>query len=140
MILFTTTTVAISTSSQDYWDDELFPDWARLRTIAYCPGQVAGYGAEPHFHDNDEFWFFTSGGTGEAWLDGERFEIGPNTIAYTPKGVVHRFQMFAPFANVGIRTRLEGQARKAHLHPPEDGQPVPGMRRVGPLFVADIGP
>jgi hypothetical protein len=36
--------------------------------------------------------------------------------------------MFAPFANVGIRTRLEGQARKAHLHPPEDGQPVPTDR------------
>jgi mannose-6-phosphate isomerase-like protein (cupin superfamily) len=126
VIISTPSFFAISTSSiSDYWDDDLLPPWPRLRTIAYCPGQVGGYGAEPHYHDNDEFWFFTSGGRGEAWLDGERFEVGPNTIVYTPMGVVHRFQMFDRFGNVGIRTRLEGQRRAAHLHPPEDGDPVP---------------
>jgi mannose-6-phosphate isomerase-like protein (cupin superfamily) len=132
---------AISTSSiRDYWDDEVLPAWARLRTIAYCADQIAGYGAEPHFHDNDEFWFFTSGGRGEAWLDGERYEVGPNTIIYTPMGAVHRFQMFEPFTIVGIRSRLEGKRRKAHLHPPEDGLPVPTDRGLVVPGEANTGP
>jgi mannose-6-phosphate isomerase-like protein (cupin superfamily) len=145
MIVSTATFFALSnSSSSDYFDDNVLPDWPKLRTIVYCGQQVGGYGAEPHFHDNDEFWFFTSGGTGEAWLDRERFEVGPNTIVYTPKGIVHRFQMFASFGILAIRTRLEGQRRPGHLHPPDDGQPrptdrgmvVPGDRNIGMIVNA----
>jgi mannose-6-phosphate isomerase-like protein (cupin superfamily) len=127
MIISTPSFVALATSSAIQPDDR-YPKWARLRGVAYCGEQVTGYGAEPHYHDNDEFWFFTHGGQGEAWLDDERFDIGPNTIVYTPMGVVHRFQMFAPFGVVGVWTRPEGQSRVAHLHVPEDGLPVPTDR------------
>jgi mannose-6-phosphate isomerase-like protein (cupin superfamily) len=143
MILATDSCFAVSTSSsRDYWDDDLYPEWASLRNVTYCPDQYTGYGAEPHYHDNDEFWFFTAG-EGEAWMDGACSPVTPNTIVYTPRGVVHRFQMFTEFATVGIRTRMTGLKRPAHLHPREDGVPVasapglvvPGAENTGPLAI-----
>src|SRR6266581_1966448 len=143
MIVATDSCFAVSTlSARDYWDDELHPEWAKLRTVTYCPGQHMGHGVEPHYHDNDEFWFFTAG-YGEAWMDGECSPVTPNTIVYTPRGVVHRFQMFTEFATVGIRTRMSGKKRAAHLHVPEDGVPTPsapglvvaGEENTGPIAV-----
>ena len=49
--------------------------------------------------DCDELWLFTSG-TGEVWVDGQRHDITPNTLVYTPMGSEHRFQMFSPYENV----------------------------------------
>jgi hypothetical protein len=76
-------------------------------------------------------------------MDGECSPVTPNTIVYTPRGVVHRFQMFTEFATVGIRTRMTGRKRAAHLHVPEDGIPspsapglvVPGTENTGPIPV-----
>ena len=79
---------------------------------------------EPHYHDNDEFWLFTAG-RGEVWLDGQRFEITPNTVVYTPMGVVHQFQMFTDYENNAIVTRLERQKRPTHVLVEEAGPPVP---------------
>jgi mannose-6-phosphate isomerase-like protein (cupin superfamily) len=143
MIIETDSCFALSTlSARDYWDDDVHPKWAKLSAVTYCPGQHMGHGVEPHYHDNDEFWFFTAG-YGEAWMDGECSPVTPNTIVYTPRGVVHRFQMFTEFATVGIRTRMTGQRRAAHLRVPEDGIPtpsapglvVPGEENTGPIAV-----
>ena len=58
-------------------------------------------------------------------MDGQSFEITPNTAVYTPMGVVHRFQAFTDFDNLAIVTRLEGQKRGIHLLVEENGLPVP---------------
>ena len=94
----------------------------------------------PHYHDNDELWLFTKG-RGEVWLDGVRHEITPNTLVYTPMGCVHQFQMFTPYENNAIVTRLERAGRPLHLTVEEFGPPeptvpgfvVPGSMNIGPI-------
>ncbi len=108
----------------DYWDGSVFPEWAGIKLMRYFPGQIKGSGVEPHYHDGDEIWLFISG-RGEVWLDGQSFEITPNTAVYTPMGVVHRFQAFTDFDNLAIVTRLERQKRDLHLLEKENGPPVP---------------
>jgi mannose-6-phosphate isomerase-like protein (cupin superfamily) len=76
---------------------------------------------------------------------GESFPVTPNTLVYTPMGVVHRFQMFTDFANVPIVTPLERQKRARHLLVEEDGPAVPsgpgfvipGDRNTGPFATRD---
>lgn len=111
-------------SRSDYWGEHLHPEWAALRMMRHFPGQRTGAGVEPHYHDADEFWLFLSG-RGEVWLDGQSTPISPNTLVYTPMGVVHRFQMFTDFANVPAVTRLERAKRPIHILPDVHGPPVP---------------
>ena len=88
---------------------------------------------------------FTTG-RGEVWLDGVRHEITANTLVYTPMGCVHQFQMFTPYENNAIVTRLERKMRPLHLTVDEYGPPeptvpgyvVPGDRNTGPI--GDPGP
>lgn len=108
----------------EYWGENLHPEWAALRMMRHFPGQRTGAGVEPHYHDADEFWLFLSG-RGEVWLDGQSSPITPNTLVYTPMGVVHRFQMFTDFANVPAVTRLERGKRPIHILPDVHGPPVP---------------
>jgi len=134
-----------SNSNTHYWQHGIYPEWAGLNTIRHMPDQRKGAGVEPHYHDGDELWLFTQG-RGEVWLDDRVFEVTPNTLVYTPMGVVHRFQMFTDFANVPVVTRLVGQQRDWHLQVEEEGPPtptasgfvVPGDQNCGP--VADPGP
>lgn len=134
-----------SNSNTHYWQHGIYPEWAGLNTIRHMPDQRKGAGVEPHYHDGDELWLFTQG-RGEVWLDDRVFEVTPNTLVYTPMGVVHRFQMFTDFANVPVVTRLVGQQRDWHLQVGEDGPPtptasgfvVPGDENMG--HVADPGP
>jgi len=146
MILETSTyMIRSSNSNAHYWQDNMYPEWAGLNTIRHMPDQRKGAGVEPHYHDGDELWLFTRG-HGEVWLDDRAFEVTPNTLVYTPMGVVHRFQMFTDFANVPVVTPLVGQRRDWHLAMEEDGPPtpsasgfvVPGGENRGPL--ADPGP
>ena len=111
-------------SGRNYWNQDLYPQWAELRMLQYFPGQRMGAGVEPHYHDSDEIWLFLSG-RGEVWLDGRSFAITPNTLVYTPMGVVHRFQMFTDFENCPAVTRLERAKRALHLYPEVHGQPQP---------------
>ena len=107
------------------WDEHLYPEWAAIRILRYTPEQRKGQGVEPHYHDCDEYWHFTSG-YGEAWLDGQVYEITPNSAVYTPMGVVHRFQMFTDFETVDARTAFEGpKGRSGHLIVKDDGIPTP---------------
>ena len=97
-------------SNVHYWEQDVYPRWTPMRVFRPIPDQKRGAGVEPHYHDNDEFWFFTSG-YGEAWLNDKVYKITPNTIVYTPMGVVHRFQMFTEFDNLAIITPFERQRR-----------------------------
>jgi mannose-6-phosphate isomerase-like protein (cupin superfamily) len=127
-------------ANTDYWGQGNYPTWTRLSFLKPIPDQKKGAGVEPHYHDNDEVWLFTSG-RGEVWLDGVSYPVTPNTFVYTPMGVVHRFQMFTDFANVPIVTPLEGRKRAGHLLLEEDGRPeptasglvVPGAENTGPF-------
>jgi mannose-6-phosphate isomerase-like protein (cupin superfamily) len=122
-----------------FWDQHSFPDWAALSGLGYVISTAAGIGVEPHYHDCDEFWLFCTG-IGEVWLDGQVHAIMPQTVVYTPMGLVHRFQSFTAGAmTAGFVTRLEGQKRSAHLHVAETGMPrspfsgfvVPGDQNTG---------
>ena len=117
-------------SNNVYWEEGLYPDWAAINTFRDYPHEPPGRGVEPHYHDGDEFWLFTSG-RGEVWLGGKSFEITPNTAVYTPMGVVHRLQMFTGFDNVALVTRLERHKRTEHILVEEEGPPVPTV----PSFV-----
>ena len=127
-------------SNNIYWEQGIYPDWTALNAFQHYPDQQIGTGVEPHYHDNDEMWLFTAG-RGEVWLDDRRFEITPNTLVYTPMGVVHRFQMFTGYENNAIVTRLERQKRPTHILVEESGPPVPtvpgfivpGERNTGPI-------
>lgn len=117
--------VASKTVFPEGWSEHLYPEWAAIRLLRHTPDQLRGQGTEPHYHDCDEFWHFTSG-YGEAWLDGQLYEITPNTTVYTPMGVVHRFQMFTDFDTVDAPTLHEGRKRRrGHLIVDGDGIPTP---------------
>ena len=127
-------------SNNIYWEQGIYPDWTAVSAFRHFPDQQIGTGVEPHYHDNDEMWLFTAG-RGEVWLDDQRFEITPNTLVYTPMGVVHRFQMFTGYENNAIVTRLERQKRPIHILVEESGPPiptvpgfiVPGDSNTGPI-------
>ena len=141
MIIRTDRYVIISYNSNNvYWEEGLYPVWTAFNAIRYFPVEQRGTGVEPHYHDGDEIWLFTSG-KGEVWLDGEVFDVTPNTVVYTPMGVVHRFQMFTDFGNTALVTRLERQKRPIHILVEEAGPPEPtvpgfvvsGDRNKGPF-------
>ena len=122
-----------------YWEQEEFPSWTALNCLRLFTTAPSGHGVEPHYHDSDEIWLFRSG-RGEVWVGGEKREVTPNTMVYTPMGVVHRFQMFEPYENTAIVTRLEGKKRAAHILveddppvPAAEGFVVPGVENQGPL-------
>ena len=127
-------------SNNIYWEQGIYPDWTALNAFRHFPDQQIGTGVEPHYHDNDEMWLFTAG-RGEVWLNDQRFEITPNTLVYTPMGVVHRFQMFTGYENNAIVTQLERQKRPTHILVEESGPPiptvpgfiVPGESNTGPI-------
>lgn len=133
-------TVRSLNSNQTYWEQGVFPEWTALNCYRHFPDGGIGTGVEPHYHDNDEIWLFTAG-HGEVRLDGVRHEITPNTLVYTPMGCVHQFQMFTPYENNAIVTRLERERRPLHLTVEEYGPPeptvsgfvVPGDRNTGPV-------
>lgn len=132
-------------ANQVYWQQGIYPAWTALSAYRHFPTGMPGTGVEPHYHDNDEFWLFTAG-RGEVWLDEHRYDITPNTMVYTPMGCVHRFQMFTPYENNAIVTRLERQQRPIHILVEESGPPektvpgfiVAGEDNTGPI--ADPGP
>ena len=106
-----------------HWDEKLYPAWAAIIAFHLFPQQV-GNGVEPHYHDNDEFWLFTAG-QGEVWLGDLSFSCSTNTLVYTPKGNVQRFQMFTDGEMVALATRFKGKKRAGHLLVESDGEPEP---------------
>ena len=123
-----------------YWEQDIYPAWTALNCYQHFPNGASGTGVEPHYHDCDELWLFTTG-RGEVWLNGEKHDITPNTMVYTPMGCVHRFQMFTPYENNAIVTPLERARRPTHVTVEVDGPPTPtvpgfvvsGSRNTGPI-------
>ena len=69
------------------------------------------------------------------------YPITPNTVVYTPRGVVHRFQMFTEFQNNALVTRLEVRQREGHLVPAVEGEPhAPSPRRSSSRGEENSGP
>lgn len=134
MIIRNSHSVIFSQSSNThYWEQDVNPGWTRFSAIRHFPDQRIGTGVEPHYHDCDEIWLF-SAGSGAVWLDGVRFAITPNTLVYTPMGVVHHFQMYANGENNALVTRLERQKRAIHILVEQNGPPartVPGFVVAG---------
>ena len=127
--------------NRGYWTGGHYPEaWTAVSVFKRYDPEPRGSGVEPHYHDGDEFWLFAEG-EGEVWLGGRAHPITPNTAVYTPRGVVHRFQMFTEFQNNALVTRLEGRQRQGHLVPASDGEPhasaapiiIPGEQNDRPL-------
>ena len=107
-----------------YWEQDIYPAWTTLGSYRHFRNGEQGSGVEPHYHDGDEIWLFTSG-RGEVWLDDTKYDITPNTMVYTPMGCIHRFQMFTSYENSAIVTQLEREQRPIHITIEEHGPPVP---------------
>ena len=105
---------AEAVNSSIYWLPEQYPRWGELNALVPLLGRGRGTGAEPHFHDGHEYWLFLDG-LGEAQLGSRLWEVTPNTVVYTPPGVIHRHQMFTPFSVVAAVSRLVGLRRPGHL-------------------------
>jgi mannose-6-phosphate isomerase-like protein (cupin superfamily) len=133
--------VVSESANRGYWTGGHYPDaWTPVSVFKRYDPEPKGSGVEPHYHDGDEFWLFVEG-EGEVWLGDRVYPITPNTAVYTPRGVVHRFQLFAESQNNALVTRLEGRQRQGHLVPAVDGEPhaaaapiiVPGEENAGPF-------
>jgi mannose-6-phosphate isomerase-like protein (cupin superfamily) len=111
-------------SNAEYYSGDIYPDWTPIAGIHDFPVRPMAGGVEPHYHDNDEFWFWATG-RGEVWLDGKNIPVGPNTVTYTPMGVVHKFLMHTDFEVVAVITKAERRKRIKHILVEEDGPPVP---------------
>ena len=133
--------IVSESANRGYWTGGHYPDaWTPVSVFKRYDPEPKGSGVEPHYHDGDEFWLFVEG-EGEVWLGDRVYPITPNTAVYTPRGVVHRFQLFAESQNNALVTRLEGRQRQGHLVPAVDGEPhaaaapiiVPGEENAGPF-------
>ena len=129
-------------SNAEYYSGGFYPEWTPLAGIHDMAVRPMGSGVEPHYHDNDEFWFWATG-YGEVWVDGKNMPVGPNSVTYTPMGTVHKFLMHSDFEVVAVITRPGRKLRSKHILVSEDGQPestvpgfvVPGSHNNGPFPV-----
>jgi len=127
-------------SNSEYYSGDIYPDWTPIAGIHDMAPRPKGGGVEPHYHDNDEFWFWATG-RGEVWLDGVNIPVGPNSVTYTPMGVAHKFLMHTDFEVVAVITKSERKKRETHILVEEDGPPeptvpgfvVPGDQNSGPF-------
>ena len=51
-----------------------------------------GGGPPPHYHANEDEWFYPLEGRVEFFKDGEWTEVPMGTVVYLPKGVIHTFR------------------------------------------------
>ena len=78
------------------------------------PDRREPWGPEPHYHDVEEYWLFVYG-FGEVGLGAAKYEVAPNSVVFTPPGVVHRFHMWTPSRVVAAISRLKPGLRAGHL-------------------------
>lgn len=84
-----------------------------------------------HFHDCDEYWIVYDG-TGVAYSEGKRYEVGPGDCVATGTGFHHDFPevIESPVKAVYFETTMEREKRRGHLHEPADGRAVPAAGRT----------
>ena len=75
---------------------------------------------ELHYHDFDEYWFFTEGTTivtlRTADGQSESYRIGPGDLVITPKGVEHGHIPDDVVKGVQWVSVIHPDARRGHLH------------------------
>jgi quercetin dioxygenase-like cupin family protein len=54
--------------------------------------QAPGVGPPPHYHRNEDEWFFLLEGRAEFFRDGPWVEVPEGAALFAPKGVVHAFR------------------------------------------------
>ncbi len=104
---------------QDFGAD-CAPEWCKVT------GGICGLGlwscgldgkVEPHFHDNEEFWFVTKG-KARIMTEGEERIVQKGDIVCTRMGEEHAIWevLEAPYEHVWIACNSRGRGRKGHLH------------------------
>jgi mannose-6-phosphate isomerase-like protein (cupin superfamily) len=75
---------------------------------------------ELHYHDYDEYWYFTEGGTTVTLRtpDGtsSSYRIGPGDLVVTPKGVEHGHIPDDVVKGIQWVSVIPPDARRGHLH------------------------
>lgn len=51
-----------------------------------------GSGPPPHYHNNEDEWFFPLEGRVEFFLNGSWQEVPPHSVVFVPRGTVHTFR------------------------------------------------
>jgi mannose-6-phosphate isomerase-like protein (cupin superfamily) len=104
---------------EDFGTDRA-PGWCRVE------GGICGVGfssrgldgqVEPHFHDNEEFWFVING-KARVRTEGEEHVIEKGDVVCTRMGDEHAILevLEAPYQQVWVACNSRGQGRKGHLH------------------------
>ena len=76
-----------------------------------------------HYHDSDEYWIIFQG-SGVAYSEGKRFEVGVGDCVATGRGYHHDFPVcHDPVCAVFFETTLVGQKRLGHLWEHTHGKP-----------------
>ena len=72
---------------------------------------------EPHFHDNEEFWFVIRG-RARIVTDGQERVVGKGDVVCTRMGDEHAIlnALEAPYEHVWIACNRRGRERSGHLH------------------------
>ncbi len=75
---------------------------------------------ELHYHDFDEYWYFTEGTTTvtlrTADGQGNSYRVGPGVLVVTPKGVEHGHMPDDIVKGVQWVSVIPPDARRGHLH------------------------
>ncbi len=97
------------------------PDMPQISTWGLFDGGKPGASrVELHFHDCDEWWVFTRG-RALISTEGERHEVGPGDMVFTPMGEEHEvIEVFEELEGIWWEGPHRGRKRFGHLHHPED--------------------
>ena len=96
------------------------PEWCRIEE-GICGMGVWSCGpdgqVEPHFHDNEEFWFVTRG-RARIVTEGQEQVVGKGDVVCTRMGDEHAIlnAIEAPYEHVWIACNRRGTGRSGHLH------------------------
>ena len=81
---------------------------------------TAEHHTELHFHDFDEYWFFTKGNTIVTLRlpnrTGKKYQIGPGDLVVTPKYVEHGHTPHGMVSGIQWNGEIKSTARKGHLY------------------------
>jgi mannose-6-phosphate isomerase-like protein (cupin superfamily) len=96
------------------------PGWCKIEE-GICGMGVWACGldgqAEPHFHDNEEFWFVIRG-RARVRTEGEERAVERGDVVCTRMGDEHAVLeiLEAPYEHVWVACNSRGRGRRGHLH------------------------
>lgn len=103
---------------------ERAPEWAKIAGGIDAMGYFkldTNSPVEPHFHDNEEFWFVLNG-KAKIMTEGKEYLVEKGDVVCTHKGDEHAIieVIEVPYAHVWIGCNLRGKKRMGHLHRGKD--------------------